>query len=291
MHREHEVLTSVMSGPFTHEVSQVLRLSNPNSDPVAFKVKTTAPKQYCVRPNSGRIEPSRSVEVQVLLQAMKEDPPPDAKCRDKFLVQSVAVLPGTDSGTVSQIWANIEQTAKSSIQERKIRVTFLPPDGEGSSGMTNGLGGGAGSVAGGSQYHEDSEQPPACSSPSSPAGQSAAAVTPQRSSNMNTSATSPSADRSIPADDSTMGGGSSSTGLPTSQDDMKQQLAEAQATIQRLQGEAAEGLRQRKPQEMAQKAVSSVQQSMQNAPAPGGVPVQYTAALCLVCFLLAYLFF
>lgn len=27
----------------------------------------------------------------VLLQAMKEDPPPDAKCRDKFLVQSVLV--------------------------------------------------------------------------------------------------------------------------------------------------------------------------------------------------------
>ncbi|KAK5162538.1 hypothetical protein LTR04_003469, partial [Oleoguttula sp. CCFEE 6159] len=30
--------------PFTHEVSQTLRLRNPNSDPVAFKVKTTAPK-------------------------------------------------------------------------------------------------------------------------------------------------------------------------------------------------------------------------------------------------------
>ena len=28
---------------------------------------------------------------QVLLQAMKEDPPLDAKCRDKFLVQSAMV--------------------------------------------------------------------------------------------------------------------------------------------------------------------------------------------------------
>ena len=28
---------------------------------------------------------------KVLLQAMKEDPPPDARCRDKFLVQSVAI--------------------------------------------------------------------------------------------------------------------------------------------------------------------------------------------------------
>ncbi|KAI9657495.1 MAG: phosphatidylinositol-binding protein scs2 [Trizodia sp. TS-e1964] len=50
--------------PFQHEVSQVLRLRNPNNDPIAFKVKTTAPKQYCVRPNSGRIEPNAEVEIQ-----------------------------------------------------------------------------------------------------------------------------------------------------------------------------------------------------------------------------------
>jgi hypothetical protein len=40
-------------GPFDHEVSQVLRLRNPNSDPVAFKVKTTAPKQYATTRNYG----------------------------------------------------------------------------------------------------------------------------------------------------------------------------------------------------------------------------------------------
>jgi hypothetical protein len=49
--------------PFTVEVSQTLRIKNPNHVPVAFKVKTTAPKQYCVRPNSGRIEPGKEVEV------------------------------------------------------------------------------------------------------------------------------------------------------------------------------------------------------------------------------------
>lgn len=40
------LLTEVIHlGPFTHEVSQTLRLYNPNTEPVAFKVKTTAPKQ------------------------------------------------------------------------------------------------------------------------------------------------------------------------------------------------------------------------------------------------------
>jgi len=74
-----------------------------------------------VRPNSGRIEPGKDVEVQgehriddqrprpelitvkVLLQAMKEDPPPDAKCRDKFLVQSVAVTADKEFTNVASI--------------------------------------------------------------------------------------------------------------------------------------------------------------------------------------------
>jgi len=38
--------------PFQHEVSQTLRLKNPHSDPIAFKVKTTAPKQYDARDTS-----------------------------------------------------------------------------------------------------------------------------------------------------------------------------------------------------------------------------------------------
>jgi hypothetical protein len=51
-------------GPFTQLVKEILVVRNPNPEPVAFKVKTTAPKQYCVRPNSGRIEANQSVEVQ-----------------------------------------------------------------------------------------------------------------------------------------------------------------------------------------------------------------------------------
>ena len=39
----------------------------------------------------------------VLLQAMREDPPPDARCRDKFLVQSVAITPERDMGNVTAI--------------------------------------------------------------------------------------------------------------------------------------------------------------------------------------------
>jgi vesicle-associated membrane protein-associated protein B len=45
-----------ISGPFTEYVNANLTLTNPSPRDVYFKVKTTAPKFYCVRPNSGLIK-------------------------------------------------------------------------------------------------------------------------------------------------------------------------------------------------------------------------------------------
>lgn len=52
------------TGPLTRHVEVQLAISNPSSDLVAYKIKTTAPKQYCVKPNSGRIAPNSSVSIQ-----------------------------------------------------------------------------------------------------------------------------------------------------------------------------------------------------------------------------------
>lgn len=38
-------------------------LKNPTEKPILFKIKTTAPKRYCVRPNSGLLEPNNFIEV------------------------------------------------------------------------------------------------------------------------------------------------------------------------------------------------------------------------------------
>ncbi|KAJ2704966.1 phosphatidylinositol-binding protein scs2 [Coemansia sp. IMI 203386] len=114
--------------PFTSMTHDVLRLTNKNNSPVAFKVKTTAPKQYCVRPNAGRIEPGEAVEVQVVLQPMKEAPAANSKSRDKFLIQSIAISREMDSMTVSEIWTMAECEAKDIINEKKLRVRYLPPE-------------------------------------------------------------------------------------------------------------------------------------------------------------------
>uniref|UniRef100_A0A8B9FWE8 VAMP associated protein B and C n=1 Tax=Amazona collaria TaxID=241587 RepID=A0A8B9FWE8_9PSIT len=49
--------------PFTDVVTTNLKLGNPTDRNVCFKVKTTAPRRYCVRPNSGIIDAGTSINV------------------------------------------------------------------------------------------------------------------------------------------------------------------------------------------------------------------------------------
>ncbi|KAH9941047.1 PapD-like protein [Amylocystis lapponica] len=112
--------------PLTQHVKRSLAITNNNAQPVAFKVKTTAPKLYCVRPNSGRVEPGETVEVQVMLQAMKEEPPLNAKCKDKFLIQSTTITPEKESQSLQDIWTDTADE----VHSQKIRVLYLPPEGQ-----------------------------------------------------------------------------------------------------------------------------------------------------------------
>ena len=52
-----------MAGPFKDVVSTTLTLRNPTEKAVAFKVKTTAPRHYCVKPNNGLVPPNDCVKV------------------------------------------------------------------------------------------------------------------------------------------------------------------------------------------------------------------------------------
>jgi len=50
-------------GPFTEPVQTIMSLKNPTDKKVAFKIKTTAPKRYCVRPNCGELAPKEKAEI------------------------------------------------------------------------------------------------------------------------------------------------------------------------------------------------------------------------------------
>ncbi|KAI9031924.1 PapD-like protein [Phycomyces nitens] len=107
---------------------EILVLKNPGAESIIFKVKTTAPKQYCVRPNSGLIEPYSELQVQVILQPLKEEPPLDFQCKDKFLVQT-AVIDQTlhKSIPLAELWHTLENRDKGAIQQHKLRCMFLSP--------------------------------------------------------------------------------------------------------------------------------------------------------------------
>ncbi|MCJ1470549.1 phosphatidylinositol-binding protein scs2 [Pseudocyphellaria aurata] len=287
--------------PFTHEVTQLLRLRNPGANPIAFKVKTTAPKQYCVRPNSGRIEPGSEVEVQVLLQAMKEDPPPDARCRDKFLVQSVDITPERDMSNIAATWQNVEKTSKAAIQERKIRVVFLPSDISSHHSNVNGA-------------HEDA--PPAYGSPAPSFGSPAPdAVTPlnhtvenpagitsqnhsQRSDGKDTGDSKESTNSITSNIQSTLGVVASgvANAIPLSGDDPHAQLSDVKGNVMKLRQQDEEQSPRRRADETmnqdSRERITTGTTGMGIQPQTAdGVPVQIVAALCLLSFLLAYFFF
>ncbi|KAK6839779.1 integral er membrane protein [Apiospora arundinis] len=238
--------------PFTVEVSETLKIRNPNTQPVAFKVKTTAPKQYDSIHHTS-CQPGKEVEVQVILQAMKTEPPLDTRCRDKFLVQSVPITSDKEFSNLTAIWDSID---KSQVVEKKIRVVFLSPRGT------------AGAVP--SQLE-----------------------TPKRNSTVNgTDATPDSEDIKEDAGSPSVlanAAAAASTAATATYEELKVQLEKAQQTISQLKQDQG-GLRQRKTGAGEEKSAPA-QLAQQVRQGTEGVPIQMTAILCLLSFLLAYLFF
>ncbi|KAJ1488122.1 PapD-like protein [Baffinella frigidus] len=107
-------------------LERVLRLKNNNDTAVAFKVKTTAPKRYCVRPNCSVVQPGESVEVTIVMQPLKELPPSNQAVKDKFLIQGAKVLNGlaAASGDPKAVFDDVD---KESIVDQKLTCAFEYP--------------------------------------------------------------------------------------------------------------------------------------------------------------------
>ncbi|TKY55442.1 Vesicle-associated protein 1-2 [Spatholobus suberectus] len=106
------------------QISCSLQLSNKTDSYVAFKVKTTNPKKYCVRPNTGIVMPRSTCDVMVTMQAQKEAPP-DMQCKDKFLLQSVKTIDGANPKDITADMFNKE--AGHVVEECKLRVVYVSP--------------------------------------------------------------------------------------------------------------------------------------------------------------------
>ncbi|XP_073050296.1 vesicle-associated protein 2-2-like isoform X2 [Primulina eburnea] len=101
--------------------SSTVHLTNVTEQYVAYKVKTTSPKKYCVRPNVGIINPKSTCDFVVTMQAQKTAPL-ELQCKDKFLIQSTVVPFGTtEEGITSDMFA---KESEHYIEETKIRVVL-----------------------------------------------------------------------------------------------------------------------------------------------------------------------
>ncbi|KAF9586631.1 phosphatidylinositol-binding protein scs2 [Lunasporangiospora selenospora] len=259
--------------PLTEPIRETLLITNPTQLPIAFKVKTTAPRQYCVRPNSGRVEPGQELEVQIQMQAMREDPPTDYKCKDKFLVQSIAITAERESLSLTDLWPAVERDAKDQICEKKIRCAFLPPIGSNES-----------------QDDEDniSRLPLATQSthstintvpaPPSPTASFASEVQSGMAAITQVSQTQPSI----------VSTGSDTHNLRRELQAAQETIHTLQTSIEKLQGEATT-LRQRKPEAGMSSAPVSTAVHMKSQ--QEGYPITIVAAAALISFIFAYLLF
>ncbi|KAL2491319.1 Vesicle-associated protein 1-1 [Abeliophyllum distichum] len=105
------------------QISCSLQLTNTSDNSVAFKVKTTNPKKYCVRPNTGVVLPHSTCDVTVTMQAQKEAPS-DLPCKDKFLLQSVVVSAGATKDITPDMF---NKESGNRVEECKLRVSYVPP--------------------------------------------------------------------------------------------------------------------------------------------------------------------
>jgi len=109
-------------GPFNQSITSYMNLRNPTDKTILFKIKTTAPKKYCVRPNCGTLQPKEMMDIAICLQPFNFDP--NEKNKHKFMVQSL-VAPDGDI-QFDQLWKDV---TPDQLMDSKLRCVFdLPAD-------------------------------------------------------------------------------------------------------------------------------------------------------------------
>ncbi|GBE61829.1 vesicle-associated membrane protein [Babesia ovata] len=98
-----------------------LKLENISEQNVAFKIKTTAPKGYLVRPSTGVIKAGEQQSVQIILQPLSEAP---KTVNDRFLVQSVTYV--SEEPVPKDLWTTVE---KSQVGEHRLSVALVKDPG------------------------------------------------------------------------------------------------------------------------------------------------------------------
>jgi len=108
----------LFEGPFNRSVNKKLVIGNPSkTQRMAFKMKTTTPKLFFVRPNIGVLKPGEKVNVDIFMQPILQEP---VQKRHKFLI-----LAAEATGEMSDMQEFWKQQKPEDIWETKIRCELV----------------------------------------------------------------------------------------------------------------------------------------------------------------------
>lgn len=105
-----------------------ITITNTSDETVTFKVKTTTPKNYCVKPNSEVLKPHQKMDVSIVYLGndndllLSHDPSKPYRCKHKFLIESIPCP--YEITDVHKAWASLGTEMKSQLQYKVIRVAF-----------------------------------------------------------------------------------------------------------------------------------------------------------------------
>jgi len=157
---ESELHFTLSASEDTAKCTMTLRHPGSTDEHLAFKVKTTQPRRYLVRPNQGLIAPGSTEKVAIMLVEKDKNSLLQSyerlgqsaldHAKDKFLVQSCTVTDefsskymdtknkGTDNSqlyeALNTMWSSSGSSSNKSMENKKLHVRLVVKDGNNSSG-------------------------------------------------------------------------------------------------------------------------------------------------------------
>ncbi|KAL8498406.1 hypothetical protein ACS0TY_021649 [Phlomoides rotata] len=117
---------SELSFPFelNKQLSSSIRLLNKTNNYVAFKLLSTNPRKYVVRPRIGILLPGSTRDISVTTTRVLRDAPQNMRCKDKFMIRSAVATP---SATLEDAPRMFDREAGHSFHEWILRVIYSIP--------------------------------------------------------------------------------------------------------------------------------------------------------------------
>ncbi|CAF2136474.1 unnamed protein product [Rotaria magnacalcarata] len=113
----------VFQGPFDIVSTAILQLNNLGHQPIAFIIKTTAPKRYSVKPNRAFIEPYGTRSIQIIFHPMPAGQKSDDRSKHKFMVQW-KIVPNDYKNDIEDFWKQ-DSSRLNDVNDSKLQCAFI----------------------------------------------------------------------------------------------------------------------------------------------------------------------